>query len=227
MYARDLGDQRLTFGVSGRLWKDALVMYDHQTNSLWGHVIGKAISGTLEGASLETYPATQTTWKAWRRAHPDTKVLKKPKIWRSVYDRYDSDPARIGIHGRRIKQSQLPPKSKIAGFELDGQMFAFPLSSLKAGQTLVPLVDEVPLLIYVDEAGQGVSLWRVRDRETLGRYSLDNEEPQHVVGADGSRYSLLDQGQSLAGGDLVRMQVVIAYWFGWHNFHPLTEVLTP
>ena len=227
MYVRDLSDQRLTFGVSGRLWKDALVMYDHQTNSLWGHVIGKAIAGTLEGRSLETYPATQTTWKAWKRAHPDTKVLKKPRLRRSSYAGYDANPARIGIHGRRIKKSQLPPKSKIAGFELDGQMFAFPLSSLKPGQTLVPLVDEVPLLIYVDEAGQGVSLWRVRDRKTLASYSLDTEMPTRVVGRDGSVYSLLSQSRSLAGGDLVRMQVVIAYWFGWHNFHPLTEVLKP
>lgn len=227
MYARDIGDRLLTFGVSGRLWKDALVMYDHQTNSLWGHVIGKAIDGPLEGHSLETYPATQTTWKAWLRAHPDTKVLKKPKLWRSNYDRYDADPRRMGIHGRRMKKSQLPPKSKIAGFELDGQMFAFPLSSLQPGQTLVPVVDEVPLLIYVDETGQGISLWRVRDRETLASYSLDPEKPTQVVGRDGSVYSLLDQSRSLAGGDLVRMQVVIAYWFGWHNFHPLTEVLKP
>ena len=227
MYARTLGDRVLTFGVSGRLWKDALVMYDHQTNSLWGHVIGKAIHGDLKGQTLETYPARQTTWKAWKRAHPDTKVLKKPSLWRSSYERYNADSRRIGIHGRRIKQSQLPPKSRVAGFELDGQRYAFPLSALKADQTTVSVVDENPLLIYVDETGQGITLWRLKDRATLQHLAFSDDNPHTVMDANGASYNLLDENMTLAGGALERMQVVIAFWFGWHNFYPETIVLTP
>ena len=227
MYARDLDGRRLTFGVSGRLWKDALVMYDHQTESLWGHVIGKAIHGELKGSLLETYPATQTTWKAWKKSHPDTKVLKKPSVWQSSYAGYNSNPRRMGIHGRQMAKSQLPPKSKIVGFEVDGRMFAFPLSSLSPGKTFVPLVGETTLVMHVDETGQGITLWRVVGQESLARFEVSLDDPAILVDSAGASWSLLNESATLADGALVRVQVVIAFWFGWHNFHPLTEVLAP
>ena len=227
MYARDLGGRQLTFGVSGRLWKDALVMYDHQTQSLWGHVIGEAIHGELLGSRLETYPAVQTTWKAWKKSHPGTKVLKKPLIWESTYRRYDANPRRMGIHGRQIAKSQLPPKSKIVGFEVDGRMFAFALSSLSPGKTFVPLVDEATLVMHVDETGQGITLWRVQGRGALSNLKLSAADPTILVDSSGAKFSLFDESPTLADGALVRVQVVIAYWFGWHNFHPQTEVHTP
>ena len=216
-----MDDRLLTFGVSGRLWKDALVMYDHQTESLWGHVIGEAIHGELLGSRLETYPAVQTTWKAWKKSHPDTKVLKKPTLWESTYRRYNADPRRM------IAKSQLPPKSKIVGFEVDGRMYAFPLSSLSPGQTFVPKVDEATLVMHVDETGQGITLWRVQGEGSLSNLNLSSDDPTILVDAAGTAYSLLNESATLADGALVRVQVVIAYWFGWHNFHPLTEVLTP
>ena len=209
------------------MWKDALVMYDHQTESLWGHVIGKAIHGELEGSLLETYPAVQTTWKAWKKSHPDTKVLKKPLVWEATYRRYNADPGRMGIHGRQIKKSQLPPKSKVIGFEIDGRMYAFPLSALTPGQTAVPIVDDVTLVMYVDETGQGVSMWRVMEAGALSRFNISPDDPTHLVDSAGTAYSLLTGGDTIAGGALIRMQVVVAFWFGWHNFHPETEVLRP
>ena len=42
VYAREVNGEELTFGVSGLLLRDALVMFDHQTDSLWSQFIGKA-----------------------------------------------------------------------------------------------------------------------------------------------------------------------------------------
>ncbi|MBI3286672.1 MAG: DUF3179 domain-containing protein, partial [Chloroflexi bacterium] len=36
MYARRIGGEEYTFGVSGKLIMNTLVMYDRQTGSLWG-----------------------------------------------------------------------------------------------------------------------------------------------------------------------------------------------
>ena len=50
MYARPTDDEGrpLTFGVSGKLWRDALVMFDRQTGSLWSQISGDAIRAELE-----------------------------------------------------------------------------------------------------------------------------------------------------------------------------------
>lgn len=48
--------QTLTFGVSGLLYNSDVLMYDHQTESLWSQIRGKAISGTAAGTSLKQYP---------------------------------------------------------------------------------------------------------------------------------------------------------------------------
>ena len=75
MYARDVGDQTLTFVVSGLLWNRSLVMMDEETNSLWSHILGESKRGQLKGVKLETLPGVITDWSMWRSAHPDTTVL--------------------------------------------------------------------------------------------------------------------------------------------------------
>ena len=58
------------------LWRNSLVMMDEETGSLWSHVVGEALQGPLKGKVLKTVPVVQTSWAAWIKQHPDTKVLK-------------------------------------------------------------------------------------------------------------------------------------------------------
>jgi len=46
IYARRVGDRTLTFIVSGKLWRDSLIMMDRETRTLWSHVAGEAIHGS-------------------------------------------------------------------------------------------------------------------------------------------------------------------------------------
>lgn len=75
MYARRVGDESLTFAVSGLLWNESLVMIDMKTRSLWSHLYGKAMHGPLEGNELERLPATMTDWATWRELHPKTTAV--------------------------------------------------------------------------------------------------------------------------------------------------------
>ncbi len=68
----------LSFGVSGKLWREALVMYDRQTRSLWSQRRHRAIAGPLTGRTLEVVPSRITTWGDWKARHPRTTVLVKP-----------------------------------------------------------------------------------------------------------------------------------------------------
>lgn len=57
----------LTFGVSGLLYNSDLLMYDHQTESLWSQVEGRAISGPLAGTRLTPIAIRHELWGRWRK----------------------------------------------------------------------------------------------------------------------------------------------------------------
>lgn len=76
VYDRTADGQVLTFGTSGKLADDALVMYDRETGSEWKQPLGRAISGPLEGVELTVVPAPMTSWERFRTGYPDGLVLQ-------------------------------------------------------------------------------------------------------------------------------------------------------
>jgi hypothetical protein len=63
VYARSVADATLTFQVSGMLWRNSLIMIDRETGTLWSHVTGAALKGSLAGTSLTKLASVQTAWK--------------------------------------------------------------------------------------------------------------------------------------------------------------------
>jgi hypothetical protein len=89
VYSRQIEGQNHTFGVSGRLYKSNVLLYDHQTESLWSQLMERSISGPLAGKPLEKIAATRTRWHTWINRNPDTLVLSE----NTGYDRnYAIDP---------------------------------------------------------------------------------------------------------------------------------------
>lgn len=94
-----VGGNKHTFGVSGLLYKRNLLLYDHESDSLWSQLAGKAITGPLAGTSLRFLPSTVTTWDQWRKEHPATTVLS----FQTGYQRdYSLDPYRDLPLDRRL-----------------------------------------------------------------------------------------------------------------------------
>ena len=77
LYAREVEGTEHTFGVSGKLIMNALVLYDHQSNTLWSQFLSRGVKGFLVDKELEIVPAVQTSWRQWLNLHPDTLVLDK------------------------------------------------------------------------------------------------------------------------------------------------------
>ena len=64
-------------GTSGFLYRSNKLMYDHATKSMWSTLSGEPVVGPLvgQGIKLKTMYVITTTWKEWRRRHPNTLVL--------------------------------------------------------------------------------------------------------------------------------------------------------
>ena len=109
---------------------NALVMYDHQTRTLWSHFTGDAISGELENTRLEIVPALHTTWLRWKELHPDSLVLDKRGFYRTDSYEYYYEGGGAGVIGELNTDDRLYLKEFVIGLVLDGQAKAYPFGDL-------------------------------------------------------------------------------------------------
>ena len=104
VYDRRADDRTLTFAVSGMLWQRNLVMLDSETESLWSHFLGRAMSGPMKDHRLKKIPSELTTWGKWRREHPETTVLsmsrRSKQFVRDFYRRPDGFVYGVVVAGR-------------------------------------------------------------------------------------------------------------------------------
>ncbi len=171
VYSREIGGRLLTFGVSGRLYKSNVLLYDHQSESLWSQLMKKAIAGPMVDTELAPIPSRQTTWGSWRRRHPDSRVLSTD----TGYDRnYKKDPyegyARVGTIWFPVGdvRKDLSPKTRVLGIEIGEAAKAYPLDKItlypgiltdRIGETVVriEISPEGEVLSVENASGEAVS----------------------------------------------------------------------
>jgi hypothetical protein len=135
VHARQVGDKTLTFIVSGKLWRNSLIMQDKETGSLWSHIMGDCLDGEYAGSQLEMIPVVQTSWSQWVEDHPETRVLKKSEeIKSSQYESYFNDPDRSGLFPTVWLEDRLPGKSLIHGVLVGPYSLAVPDAALVEGR---------------------------------------------------------------------------------------------
>ena len=133
-FRRKVGNRLLTFGVSGLLYQSDVLMYDHQTESLWSQIAMKAVTGESLGESLEPIFLEHTTWKAWREHHPRTLVLSPRTGFtrdysRDPYQHYALTDTLMFAPARQ--DDRLSPKQWVLGVETGGKFKAYPFSELE------------------------------------------------------------------------------------------------
>src|SRR5215472_14339812 len=91
--------RRYTFGVSGLLYQQNLLLFDSDTESLWSQLRGQAIAGPLAGTYLRLLPVTMSTWRSWKADHSQTLALSFHTGYKREYSR---DPYRDWPLDRRM-----------------------------------------------------------------------------------------------------------------------------
>jgi hypothetical protein len=216
--------------VSGKLIMNALVMYDHQSGTLWSQFLSQGVKGEFAGRRLEIVPLVQTTFGQWVSEHPDTVILDKGRS--SSFDRYDSYYVNndAGVIGESVNDDRLARKDKVLGMGFDGGPKAFPLCELDA----TPVVND-------RVAGEDVVVFFQPDTDTALVYSRvlngTRLEFEQMVDDDGTVLLRDKKTGSLflpftgrgiegeyAGEQLERVHAVVAFWFAWSDFYPETEL---
>jgi hypothetical protein len=218
-----------TFGVSGRLVNNNLIMYDRATETWWPQVLSTAIPGpwneTPAIRSLQQFPVVWTTWERWRTAHPETTLLSRDTGYARNYDRdpYGSYNPRSGYYAREEepmfpaigKEDKLPPdippKAVVIGARTPAGSASVAKEYLEAEKLVEGTLGETPLLAVYGEA-LDTGYFYLNPEERPFEYR-DGE----VVDGDGEQYTP-------AALPLERLLAFDAMWFAWGGFYPETAV---
>lgn len=234
MYDRQITtDTTLTFGVSGMLYRNGLIMYDHQTESLWSHILGQAIGGRYQGTQLNFIPALHTDWASWRDLHPETLVISPALYGRDPYASYYASGAE-GVIGQGIlgggpeRGDDIHPKEYVLGVRLVGQAKAYRFTDLQREPILNDQVGDIPVAIFFDQATlSGTVFDRRLEDETVLEFEPGTSSRRVRDTHTGSEWDTLTGvalSGPLAGQELAQVPITYAFWFGWIDYHTESSV---
>jgi hypothetical protein len=162
VFIASVAGQKITLGVSGRLYKSNTLLFDHQTRSLWIQMLGKAVSGPMAGRRLVTHPAATTSWARWRERFPATRVLSN----QTGFDRdYHVDPyaayhrtAAVWFPVGAVRP-ELDPKTTVLGIASGPHARAYILDGMAGtAQTIHDDIDGHQIVIKISGDGYVDSL---------------------------------------------------------------------
>jgi hypothetical protein len=239
-------DQPLTFGVSGKLLHNTLVMFDRQTGTLWSQLYGGGVEGALAGESLAIYPSLLTEWGVWVSRYPNSLVLSKSITCEQFHcgtyadnprSSYHVDPYASyyntpweGVIDRQIPQEDqaLAQKRRVIGVRVGGMTRAYPLNVFQHNNVINDKLGGQPLLVWFDSGAQsGTAYLREKDDVT---YTFEGIEGEPGLLRDLETGSHWDASTGLAiagemsGERLSNVIVTPAFEFGWFSYFPASEI---
>lgn len=226
MYGREVEGQTLTFGVSGKLILNNLVMFDDQTNSYWPQAFSEAIQGPLKGTTLELVASQLMEWDAWRDLHPETLVLDKRGRYRTdAYANYYRDHE-AGIIGRLVHDDRLDLKEFVLGLEVGASKKAYPYRDLSRTPIVNDSISDREILVTFDADAAAGAVW---DRSVRGRtltFQLIEGAPGDFLMRDNETGTLWTAmlgtafDGPLAGARLEQIPTTPSFWFAWIDLFP-------
>jgi hypothetical protein len=213
-----------TFGVSGRLINNNLVMYDRGTETWWPQMLATAIPGPWnedpEIRSLREFRLVWTTWQRWQDHHPDTRVLSTDT---GHAKNYGSDPygsynppggyytSDSTLFPSLSDDDRFDPKTVVMGARTPEGAAAFPKAALRERRLLPGELGSTPALsAYDPRLDTGYAYLNPDGRD----FEHDGET---VVGRDGTAHPPDDL-------PLERVHTFDAMWFAWSGYYPETSV---
>lgn len=166
-----INDKELSFGVSGKLYESNVLLYDHQTESLWSQLQEAAVTGELTGTPLAPVASVTTTWKAWREKYPETLVLSQETGFRrdysqTPYRQYGMSPN--PMFPVQHTDFRLEPKEKVLGVSINGHHKAYPFKALqKLEAPLEDQIAETQVKVVYDPAAKSAQVVDAKSGELL------------------------------------------------------------
>jgi hypothetical protein len=231
VYSREHKGRTLTFGVSGKLWKNALVMYDRETRTLWSHLTGEALEGPMAGEELTILSSVpKVKWKEWKARYPNTTVLSVGGREDQRNDNYRDyhGSSRTGLFSPENRDKRLREKDRVIGVIVGSQQKAYSLKkklwkTRKKGEwrLVQDQIGDVPVLVFHDPENYATAVYDRRLEDGSVLEFTENAQGYRAADATGGQWNLLT-GEGSEDKTLTPLPHVGIYWFAWTDFYPET-----
>jgi hypothetical protein len=216
-------------GTSGFLYRSNKLMYDRQTHSLWNTLWGEPVIGPLseKDINLERMSVVTTTWGAWRRRHPETKVLsldtghKRDYAEGAAYREYFATD-RLMFPVPEL-DSRLKNKDEILGLLLSPHQdkpLAISVKFLSEHPLYHGQIEDLRFVVLTDRSGA----IRVYEAQNI-RFVKWNRDQIFTDGKNVSWELTESALKSSDGRFLYRLPAHRAFWFGWNAAYPHTRLI--
>lgn len=217
-----------TFGTTGSLYENNLVMYSHEDNSYWSQIFGIQIKGNEPGLELEQRPATLINWEAFKSQYPNGYALnrntgaERDYTMDPYWEYYENTDIRFPLHH---VDTRLAIKDMVLGFHQGTQYAkAWSMDQISLETVINDTVKDLKIVIMHDKDFLTTRTFsRVVDNQTLtfkwnGDLLMDEQ-----TGTVWSFYGFGLDGE-LAGVQLKEIITTPSYWFCWVAHFPGTEL---
>lgn len=230
------------FGVSGQLYRSALVMFDRSTMSLWPQPLGIAALGPRTGTELEVVASSLLPWREVLAADPGVEVvLASPHELTSAanpYEGYDTSGRPFLFRGET--DDRLGAFVRVTGVSFGGVSHAWSQNWLRSKRVVQDRVGGQDVVVFfalgtsspldTDDVrtGRDVGSSAVYEPELNGRaLTFRSAGPAEFTDEQtGSTWTLAGVAVDgpLAGRRLTALPHQDAFWFAWAAFNPDTSL---
>ena len=216
-------------GTSGFLYRSNKLMYDQATKSMWSTLSGTPVVGALagQGIELQSLYVVTTTWREWKKRHPQTRVLSLDTGHARDYregaaysDYFASDKLMFGVPRLDARLANKAEVLALRFADAPGEPLAIAADFLLKNRVFHERIGTRSLVVLTDASGAN----RVYASGTL-RFVEWNGEDQ-VRDSLGGVWKV-DEGRlhGPGGQTLARLPAHRAFWFGWYAAYPGTRLV--
>ncbi len=150
------GEKPLTFGISGLLMHNDMVMYDRETETWWEQLMGAGIAGEYSGTELKMLSAILISVKDYFDRYPDGKILS-PASMNAYLNKHAHRPFHHLEHSGHLSRKyylpektdpRLPAQEHVLDIRVEGHDRIYPFHALAKQQVVNETVGETPLVIF-------------------------------------------------------------------------------
>lgn len=180
----------LSFGVSGILMHNDMVMYDRQTESWWQQLMGEAIAGDLAGTELKMMRAMIISVKDYFDRFPEGQILspdlnvKVSKSKHRPFYHLEHHPDRLSeeYYVPENTDKRLPPLERVLDIHVDDHIKIYPFSKLAEKSVINESFDGMPYVIFFHN--ETVSVMDEDELEKSKKTGSATAFRSHVDGVD-------------------------------------------
>jgi hypothetical protein len=246
-FDRRVNGKTLLFDFYG-LYNGVVIACDRETESVWLQVAGRAVKGAYTDTKLKTQPLLDTTWREWKKLHPNTLVMTPENDFKRYYR-----PKGMGVEPRGHSRfpapffrptmtrgdKRLPAFDKVLGVHLSDTSQgkdpaktvsrAYPIKTLQiAGGVLTDEAEEKQLVVFFDPFTVTAAAF---ERKLEGKALTFEARPLgDGIGwfdkETGSRWTIEGEAVegTLAGKKLQAFESHLSQWYGWVAYFPNTSI---